>query len=35
LDKIKERFSFYKNLKERIKRKKLIDEVSLLVEEES
>ncbi len=33
-DKIKEKFSFYKKIKQNIERKKLIDEINLLLEEE-
>jgi hypothetical protein len=35
VDVLKDKFKIYQNLQERIKRKKLIDEVTLLVEEES
>lgn len=34
-EKLKEKFKIYQNLQERLKRKRLVDEVTLLVEEES
>ncbi|MFK7779894.1 MAG: PP2C family protein-serine/threonine phosphatase [Candidatus Gracilibacteria bacterium] len=33
--KLKQRINFYKNIKERIKKKKLLDEINLLIEEDS
>lgn len=35
IEKIKGKFAFYKNIKERIRKKKLLDEINLLIEEDS